>query len=260
MRATTAPPEAIAMTRTAIVTGGARGIGRACALALADAGCDIALVDLLDKEMAATAREIEGRGRRTLTFQADVSDFAHAHAIVGEIKAKWGQLDVLLNNAGAPSPKPILEISEAEFDRAIAINLKSCFNFIHSAAPIMTKQDTGGRIISISSINALSGGVTSAVSKHAYAAAKAGILGLTRSLAKELGPKVAVNAICPGIIATDLLGNLLGEREAQLTAGIAMGRVGKPEDVASIVRYLAVEANMYMTGQHFVVDGFQWSC
>jgi 3-oxoacyl-[acyl-carrier protein] reductase len=124
----------------------------------------------------------------------------------------------------------------------------------------MMKQDSGGRIISISSINALSGGVTSAVSKHAYAAAKAGILGLTRSLAKELGPKVSVNAICPGIIATDLLGGLLGDRGAELTAGIAMGRVGKPEDVASIVRYLAVETHMFMTGQHFVVDGFQWSC
>ena len=167
---------------------------------------------------------------------------------------------MLLNNAGAPNPKPILDITEAEFDRTIAVNLKSCFNFIHACAPIMLKQDTGGRIISISSINALSGGVTSAVSKHAYAAAKAGILGLTRSLAKELGPKVSVNAICPGIIATDLLGNLLGERKDQLVAGIAMGRVGKPDDVASIVRYLAGEANMYMTGQHFVVDGFQWSC
>ncbi len=248
------------MTKTALVTGGARGIGRACALALADAGCDIALVDLLEKEMMATAREIEARGRRTLTFQADVTDFARAHAIVGEIKAKWGQLDVLLNNAGVSNPKPILEITEAEFDRTIAVNLKSCFNFIHAAAPHMTKQDTGGRIISISSINALSGGVTSAVSKHAYAAAKAGILGLTRALAKELGPKVSVNAICPGVIATDLAGGLVAERGAQLAAGIAMGRLGKPEDIASIVRYLAVEANMYMTGQHFVVDGFQWSC
>jgi 3-oxoacyl-[acyl-carrier protein] reductase len=227
------------MTKTALVTGGARGIGRACALALADSGFDIALVDLLDNEMAATARDIEARGRRTLAFQADVSDFARAHAIVEQIKAKWGQLDVLLNNAGAPNPKPILEISEAEFDRTIAVNLKSCFNFIHAAAPIMLKQDTGG---------------------HAYAAAKAGILGLTRSLAKELGPKVSVNAICPGVIATDLLRGLLGEREAQLTAGIALGRVGTPEDIASIVRYLAVEAHMFMTGQHFVVDGFQWSC
>jgi 3-oxoacyl-[acyl-carrier protein] reductase len=248
------------MTKTALVTGGARGIGRACALALADAGCDIALVDLLEKEMAATARDIEARGRRTLTFQADVSDFARAHAIVDEIATKWSHLDVLLNNAGVSNPKPILEITEAEFDRTIAINLKSCFNFIHAVAPHMTKQETGGRIISISSINALSGGVTSAVSKHAYAAAKAGILGLTRSLAKELGPKVAVNAICPGVIATDLAGGLVAERGAQLAAGIAMGRLGKPEDIASIVRYLAVEANMYMTGQHFAVDGFQWSC
>jgi 3-oxoacyl-[acyl-carrier protein] reductase len=210
--------------------------------------------------MAATARDIAARGVRTLNFQADVSDFARAHAILNEIIAKWGRLDVLLNNAGAPNPKPILEISEAEFDRTIAINLKSCFNYVHASAPFMMKQDTGGRIISISSINALSGGVTSAVSKHAYAAAKAGILGLTRSLAKELGPKVAVNAICPGIIATNLLGGLLTDRKAELVAGIAMGRVGTPEDVASLVRYLAVEAHMFMTGQHFVVDGFQWSC
>jgi 3-oxoacyl-[acyl-carrier protein] reductase len=248
------------MMKTALVTGAARGIGRACALALADAGFDIALVDLLEAEMAATARDIEARGVRTLTFQADVSDFGRARAIVEQTTTAWSRLDVLLNNAGAPSPKPILEISEAEFDRAIAVNLKSCFNYIHSVAPVMTAQDNGGRIISISSLNALSGGVTSAVSKHAYAAAKAGILGLTRSLAKELGPKVAVNAICPGVIATDLLRDLLGHREAELTAGIAMGRVGTPEDVASIVRYLAADAHMFITGQHIVVDGFHWSC
>jgi 3-oxoacyl-[acyl-carrier protein] reductase len=248
------------MTRTALVTGAARGIGRACALALAEAGFDIALVDLRRDDMAATAAEIADRGLRTLTFQADVSVFTRAHDIAGEIVTAWGRIDVLLNNAGAPSPKPILEISEEEFDRAIAINLKSCFNYCHAIAPIMLNQDSGGRIISISSLNALSGGVTSAVSKHAYAAAKAGILGLTRSLAKELGPKVAVNAICPGVIKTELLRDLIGSREAELTAGIAMGRVGTPEDVASIVRYLATDAHMFMTGQHLVVDGFQWSC
>src|SRR6202022_5081237 len=102
-------------------------------------------------------------------------DFAGAHAIVEQINAKWGPLGVLLNNAGAPNPKPILEISEAEFDRTIAVNLKSCFIFIHAAAPIMLKQDTGGRVISISSINALSGGGTRAVSKHAYGGAQGGI-------------------------------------------------------------------------------------
>src|SRR5215475_1042532 len=138
------------MTKTALVTGGARGIGRACALALADAGFDIALVDLLEAEMAATARDIEARGRRTLTFQADVSDFARAHAIADGIIGRWGQFDVLMNNAGASNPKSILEISENEFDRTIAVNLKSCFNYIHASAPIMLKQDTGGRIISIS--------------------------------------------------------------------------------------------------------------
>ncbi len=248
------------MGKTALVTGAARGIGRACALALSDAGFDIVLVDLLKAEMASTAAEIETHGVRTLTFQADAADFARAHAIVDEVAATWGRLDVLLNNAGAPSPKPIVEIREDEFDRTIAVNLKSCFNYCHAAAPLMLKQKTGGRIISMSSVNALSGGVTSAVSKHAYAAAKAGILGLTRSLAKELGPKVAVNAICPGIIKTELLRDLLEQREADLTAGIALGRVGTPEDVASVVRYLAVDAHMFMTGQHFVVDGFQWSC
>jgi 3-oxoacyl-[acyl-carrier protein] reductase len=248
------------MSKTALVTGAARGIGRACALALADAGFDVALVDLREADMKATAAEIQCCGVRTLTFPADVAEFTRAHAIVDEIAAVWGQIDVLLNNAGAPSPKPLLEISEEEFDRAIAVNLKSCFNYCHAAAPFMLKQEQGGRIISISSLNALSGGVTSAVSKHAYAAAKAGILGLTRSLAKELGPKVSVNAICPGVIKTELLRDLIGSREAELTAGIAMGRVGTPEDVASIVRYLATDAHMFMTGQHLVVDGFQWSC
>src|SRR5437660_2276023 len=219
------------MTKTALVTGGARGIGRACALALADSGFDIALVDLLEKEMAATARDIEARGRRTLTFQADVSDFARAHAIVEQINAKWGQLDVLLNNAGAPNPKPIFEITEAEFDRTIAVNLKSCFNFIHAAAPIMLKQDLGGRIISISSINALSGGVTSAVSKHAYAAAKAGILGLTRSPAKELGPKIMINAICPGVLETELANSLPKSRGEEMEKGITLNRLGTPAHI-----------------------------
>src|ERR1700688_3832458 len=137
------------MAETAIVTGSARGIGRACAFALAKKGVDIALVDLLDAEMTATARDLKALGVRTLTYQADVSDFTRAHQIVSEVVAAWGQLDVLVNNAGAPNPKPILEITEQEFDRTIAVNLKSCFNFIHAAAPIMLKQDTGGGAILI---------------------------------------------------------------------------------------------------------------
>ncbi|MDQ8728516.1 SDR family NAD(P)-dependent oxidoreductase [Bradyrhizobium sp. LHD-71] len=248
------------MTKVALVTGAGRGIGRACALTLAGKGFDIALVDLLAPEMTKTADDIRRLGVRALTFQADVSSFTRAHEIVDAVVSDRGRLDVLVNNAGAPSPKPIIEISEEEFDRAIAVNLKSCFNYIHAAAPVFLNQAEGGRIVSISSLNALSGGVTSAVSKHAYAAAKAGILGLTRSLAKELGPKVAVNAVCPGIIATELLRDMISRREEDLVSGIALGRVGTPEDVASIVSYLATDAHMFITGQHFVVDGFQWKC
>jgi len=248
------------MAKVALVTGAGRGIGRACALALAGKGFDIALVDLLEPDMEKTAGDIRALGVAALTYQADASSFARAHEIIDAVIADRGRLDVLVNNAGAPAPKSILEITEDEFDRAIAVNLKSCFNYIHAAAPVMLKQADGGRMVSISSLNALSGGVTSAVSKHAYAAAKAGILGLTRSLAKELGPKVSVNAICPGVIATELLRDLISRREEDLVSGIAMGRVGTPEDVASIVAYLSTDAHMFITGQHFVVDGFQWKC
>ena len=180
------------MSKVAIVTGGARGIGRGCALELARRGYDIALVDLLEPEMKRTAGEIGEIGRKALTYQADVASFARAHEVADDVARQWGTIDFLLNDAGASNAKGILEIKEEEFDRTIAVNLKSCFNYIHAIAPIMLKQEGGGRIASMSSLNALSGGVTSAVSKHAYATAKAGILGLTRALAKELGPKIMI--------------------------------------------------------------------
>src|SRR5260370_15079959 len=163
------------MSKTAIVTGGARGIGRGCALELAARGYDIALVDLLDCEMARTKGEIEAAGRKALTYKADVSVFTRAHEVVTDVAKQWGHIDFLLNDAGASNAKGILEIKEEEFDRTIAVNLKSCFNYIHATAPIMLKQETGGRIVSMSSLNALSGGVTRALSKHSYAAAQAGL-------------------------------------------------------------------------------------
>ena len=248
------------MSKTAIVTGGARGIGRACAHAIARQGFDIALVDLLVPEMERTAAEIRAIGRQALCYEADVASFARAREIVAAVQREFGRIDVLVNNAGGPNPKGILEIREEEFDRTIAVNLKSCFNYIHAAAPIMLAQETGGRIVSMSSLNALSGGVTSAVSKHSYAAAKAGILGLTRSLAKELGPKIAVNAICPGVIKTEIGNDLTRSREPDLIKGIALARLGSPQDVADLVAYLATTEPMFITGQHFVIDGFQWSC
>lgn len=245
--------------RVALVTGGARGIGRACALALADAGFDISLVDLLEPEMAATRADIEGLGRRVVTEVADVADHGRAKEVIAATLAALGRIDVLVNNAGKAQPKGILEIEEAEFDRTIAINLKSCFNYVQAVAPAMLEQG-GGRIVSISSVNAHSGGVTAAVSRFAYASAKAGILGMTRSLAKELGPKILVNAICPGLIRTEVNGNpVIRERGEEIARnGIALKRVGGTDDVAQLVRFLATSEPCFITGQDFIVDGFQF--
>lgn len=246
--------------RAAIVTGGARGIGRGCALALARRGFDLALVDLLPAELARTAAEIEALGRRALVFEADVADHQRAEAVAAAVRDGFGRIDFLLNNAGRAQPKGILDITEDEFDRTIAINLKSCFNYARAVVPHM-RAGGGGRIVSMSSLNALSGGVTAAVSRFAYAAAKAGILGMTRALAKELGPDILVNAICPGLIRTELAKNpVIVERGAELARnGIALGRVGTVEDVAELVCFLATSEPCFITGQEFVVDGFQYN-
>lgn len=245
--------------KVAIVTGGARGIGRACALALAKAGHAVALVDLLVPEMERTAAEIREIGRPALIFEADVALFDRAQAVAGEVRRNWGRVDFLLNDAGKAQPKGILEIEEAEFDRTIAINLKSCFNYIRAVAPIMLEQG-GGRIASMSSLNAYSGGVTAAVSRFAYASAKAGILGMTRALAKELGPTILVNAICPGVIETELGNSLTRSRGPEIArTGIALRRVGKPDDVAQLVVFLATSEPCFITGQDLVVDGFQYN-
>jgi 3-oxoacyl-[acyl-carrier protein] reductase len=245
------------MRKVAVVTGSARGIGRACAHALAEREHDLVLVDVLPAEMARTKGELEGMGARVLTFEADVADHAEAHRIAKEVEAAWGRCDVLVNNAGKANPKSILDCSEEEFDRTIAINLKSCFNYIQAFVPLIQKGG-GGRIVSMSSLNAHTGGVTSAVSKFAYASAKAGILGMTRALAKELGPTIAVNAVCPGIIETEVGNTLTRSRGAELAKKIALQRVGKPQDVARLVAFLATEQSTFITGQHVIVDGFQW--
>ncbi|HUA55740.1 MAG TPA: SDR family NAD(P)-dependent oxidoreductase [Candidatus Sulfotelmatobacter sp.] len=249
-----APPR-----KVAIVTGGARGIGRGCAHALARAGFGVALVDLLVPEMERTAGEIRDLGQPALVLQADVVDHARARAVAAEVRERFGRIDFLLNDAGAAQPKGILEIEEAEFDRTIAVNLKSCFNYIRAVAPIMLEQG-GGRIASMSSLNAHTGGVTAAVSKFAYAAAKAGIIGMTRALAKELAPAILINAICPGVIETELGNSLTKTRGAEIArTGIALRRMGKPDDIGQLVVFLATAEPCYITGQDFVIDGFQYN-
>ena len=244
--------------RVAIVTGGARGIGRGCAHALARRGHAVALVDLLAPEMTRTRVELEALGVPALTFEADVADHARAKAIVAEIVGAWGRVDVLVNNAGRSMATGILEITEAQFDQTLAVNLKSCFNYIQATAPHMLAAKFG-RIVSMSSLNAHSGGVTAAVSRFAYASAKAGIIGMTRALAKELGPDIAVNCICPGLIKTEVGKNAaLYAREAELVKGVALGRVGTPQDVAELVAFLATVEPCFITGQDITIDGFQF--
>jgi len=244
--------------RVAIVTGGARGIGRGCAHDLAENGFDLALVDLLEDGLSSTAEEIRAMGRDVMTFTADVALHQPAQDIVAKVTSEWGRIDFLLNNAGRAMPKGLLEISEDEWDQTIDLNLKSCFNYCRAAARTMLDQANGGRIVNMSSINAHSGGVTSAVSKFSYAAAKAGILGLTRALAKELGPKVHINAICPGVIKTERGNDMIRNREPDLISGITLDRLGTPRDIAQLVTFLAISEPCFITGQNFIVDGFQW--
>jgi len=246
--------------KIALVTGGARGIGRACAHALAEENVHIALVDVLVSEMQNTQKELQERGVQCEIFEADVSSHHRAKEVTQAVLKKWGRIDVLVNNAGRPMPRGICEITESQWDETINVNLKSCFNYIQAVAPTMLEQEHG-RIVSMSSLNAHSGGVTAAVSRFAYAAAKAGIIGMTRALAKELGPHIAVNAVCPGLIKTELLAKnpVIAEREPELIKGIALKRCGGPADVAKLVAFLATSEPCFITGQDITVDGFQWN-
>jgi 3-oxoacyl-[acyl-carrier protein] reductase len=245
--------------KVAIVTGGARGIGRGCAHAIARTGVDIVLVDLLEDKLPETRREIESMGVACETFVADVAEHRRAKEIAAGVLSRFGRIDILVNNAGKAQPKGILEVTEEEWDRTIAVNLKSCFNYVQAVAPAMLERKYG-RIVSMSSVNAHSGGVTAAVSRFAYAAAKAGIIGMTRALAKELGPDICVNCICPGLIKTEVVGNVvIREREPELIKGIALRRTGTPVDVGNLVAFLATTEPCFITGQDFIIDGMQFN-
>ncbi len=216
-------------------------------MALAAKGFHLALVDLREEEVNEAADKLRATGAQAEAFVADVSDFGKAQDVAQEIVGQDRSINVLLNNAGIESSNGLLEISEAEWDRTIDINLKSCFNWSRAVVPSMLNSGWG-RIISISSIASYSGGT---VGKLAYAASKSGILGMMRSLAKELGPTITVNAICPGTISTTM--NTKTEAE-----GISLGRLGTPEDIGQVVAFLASSDPNFITGQAITVDGFQY--
>ena len=245
-------------TPVAIVTGAARGIGRATATALARKGFNVALVDLREPELKQAAAAITTAGGAALALTGDVSDYLTTQRLAHMVLALWGRVDVLVNNAGISQPKGLLEITEDEFDLTVATHLKGAFNWCKAVAPSMVAQ-RAGRIVSISSVSAHTGAGVAAVSKFAYCAAKAGILGLTRGLAKELAPHVTVNAICPGLIATDLTAGMIAREGTEaLLRSIPLARLGTPEDIAEVVVFLATVTPCFMTGEILDVDGGQW--
>jgi 3-oxoacyl-[acyl-carrier protein] reductase len=245
-------------TRVAIVTGAARGIGRATATALAKNGFRVALVDVRARELRETAALVRDAGTEALELEGDVTSFTTTQRLAGEVLTAWTRVDVLVNNAGISQPKGLLEITEEEWDRTIDTHLKGAFNWCRMIAPAMLGQ-RAGRIINMSSVSAHTGAGTAAVSKSAYCAAKAGLLGLTRGLAKELAPHVTVNAICPGLIATDLTAGMIAREGAEtLMRSIPLARLGTPEDIAQVVVFLATVTPCFMTGEVLDVDGGQW--
>lgn len=243
-------------SKVAVVTGGAAGIGLACAQRLAARGYAIALADLPGSALTAAAEGLHALNAQVVALPGDVSDTDDVQEQCREVMDRYGRIDVLVNNAGVSQAKGLLEISEQEWDRTIDINLKGVFNWSKAAAPHMLAQ-RGGRIINMSSISAYTGGSAAAVSKFAYCASKAGILGLTRGLAKELAPHVMVNAVCPGLIQTGLTDALIQSRAEQVKNAIPLGRVGTADDIAVVVEFLATVNPCFITGAALDVNGGQ---
>jgi len=238
--------------RTAIVTGAARGIGRAICLELARQGCDIAFNYTRSVDQAATlVSELTGLGRKVKAFTASVSDPAAAESMVAEVKAEFGTVDYLVNNAGIIRDKLILRMTEKDWDEVIDTNLKGAFAFSKAVVPLMLKARFGS-ILNISSIS----GLTGMAGQVNYSASKAGLIGLTKALAKEVASRhVTVNALALGMIITDMTESLTEEYRAKVVASIPLGRLGNVAEVACIAAFLLSDDARYITGQVIQVDG-----
>ncbi|HSW38755.1 MAG TPA: 3-oxoacyl-ACP reductase FabG, partial [Acidobacteriota bacterium] len=241
--------------KTAIVTGASLGIGSACALDLAKNGANVAVnYRKHDAEARAICEKIESFGRRGLPLRADVSSFDDAQAMVAEVAREFGGVDILINNAGVNRDAVIWKMSEQQWDEALDINLKGYFNYIRAVAPIF-KEKGSGKIVNVTSINGLRGKFGQAN----YTAAKAGIIGLTKTVARELAKfNVNCNAVAPGLIETDMIRDAPEDVRQKAMAEIVLGRIGSPEEVAYVVTFLCTERARHITGEVIKVDGGQY--
>ncbi len=238
--------------QVALVTGGSRGIGRATALALAGRGAQVALSYRSRKaEAEEVIQAIQAHGREALALEADVTDAAAPAGLVDAVVKRWGRLDILVNNAGITRDNLVMRMSEADWDLVINTNLRAPFLACKAALRPMLKQRYG-RIVNVSSL----AGVAGNAGQANYSAAKAGLIGLTKSLAKEVGSRnITVNAVAPGFIETELIRDVPPEMLERARQAAAIQRLGTPEDVAQVIVFLASPAASYVTGQVVGVDG-----
>ncbi|MDR3127534.1 MAG: 3-oxoacyl-[acyl-carrier-protein] reductase [Tannerellaceae bacterium] len=232
--------------KVALITGAARGIGKAIALRFAQEGADIAFTDLAIDDNADNTRQlIQALGVRCIAYASNAADFQQAHSTIDTVIKDLGRIDILVNNAGITRDGLLLRMTEQQWDAVIQVNLKSAFNFTHAVTPVMIKQKAGS-IINMASVVGVSGNAGQAN----YSASKAGMIGLAKSAAKELGARgIRANAIAPGFILTDMTAVLSDEVKAQWAKQIPLRRGGTPEDVANVAVFLASDLAAYVTGQ-----------
>ena len=238
--------------KVALVTGAARGIGKAIALRFASEGADIAFTDLaIDDNGRATEEEIRALGVRVKGYASNAANFDEAHKTVEEVVKDFGGLDILVNNAGITKDGLMLRMSEAQWDAVIAVNLKSAFNFVHACVPVMMRR-RGGSIINMASVVGVHGNAGQAN----YAASKAGMIALAKSVAQEMGPKgIRANAIAPGFIETAMTEALPDSVREEWKKKIPLRRGGTPDDVADVAVFLTSNLSSYVSGQVIQVDG-----